>query len=793
MNNNKCFFAYPSNAPSREEIIETAIEKLNSGKFVEVIGWKKISITGKLIAIEIFKEIDNCSIFLCDLTSLNNNVLFELGYAIARKKRIFCLLDTKIEKAKSDFDKFNIITSIGYSPYSNTSDIINEFYKNEPYNDLKNTVYRQAIEPIINKQSKSLPTLFYLKSAINTESSIQLTRRVNISKIKNVIDDPLEVRMQPLSWYVEEVTDSFCVIAHLLSQEHEGHKQHNTKISFISGLAFGLGIPLLMLAHEPFEPLMDYKELLKAHKTAAKCYEIADQWLGEQEAIYIDKKKDREKFNQEIKAQTLLEKISIGNYIAEQEQEEISKYFVETSAYKEALDSTNSIFIGRKGSGKTAILFKLKNKLSEDKRNHVCLITPIGYELEGLVSMMNQSIRTSEKGFLTESVWKFLVYTELTRSIYEVLSEKPTYYDFSKPEKDLMELVEQNCNLIKQDFSIRLEYAIDRVKNIDSSVTVSKQRTKISELLHEEIISKFRKALGIVLNEKNRVFILIDNLDKNWKQGTDLKTLSYFLLGLLSVSQRICDDFKKSDNWRMKVKLSIVIFLREDIFSYIMKYARESDKIGYKKINWDDQLLLLRIIEERFSSNEIFTPKGSEIWKTFFCPNIGGIETKNFIIQNIIPRPRDIIYVVRTALANAINHKNALIEEEDIIDAQKKYSQYALNSLLVENGISLENFENLLYEFAGMPEIVNENEIYNIMKKCSIPLGEEKNILDLLCDRTFIGREIESNDFRFQYNTDDSKKYEVMSRKTAENSIDKLKRFKINKAFHSYLEIKSSN
>jgi len=792
MINTKCFFAYPSSIPSHVEIIEEAIEKINNNKVVEVIGWKEVPTTGKFIIIEICKEIDSCSVFLCDLTALNNNVLFELGYAIARKKRIFGFLDTNIEKAKSDFDKFNLIATIGYSPYSNTRDIINALYREEPYNDLQNTVYSQAVEPVIKKQSHIFQSLFYLKSIIATEASLRLTRRIENSKIRHVTDDPQEVRIQPLSWYVEELINSFCVIAHLLSKEHKGYEQHNAKISFISGLAFGLGKSLLMLAHEPFDSPIDYKELLKTHDAASKCYEIVDQWLNEEEKKYVDKKKDEESFGPKIKAQSLLAQISIGNYIAEQEQEEISNYFVETSAYKEALGSTNCIFIGRKGSGKSAILYKLQDELLSDKRNHVCIITPVGYELEGLVSMMNQSIPIAEKGFLTESVWKFLVYTELTRSIYEILSGKPGYYDLSEPENNLINLVNQNDCLIKPDFSIRLEYVVNRVKNIGSNMIAAKQRIKISELLHEEIIWKLRNILGIVLHDKNRVFILIDNLDKNWKQGTDLQILSYFLLGLLSVSRRICNDFKKNDSRREKVKLSVIIFLRDDIFSYIMKFARERDKISYTRINWDDPLLLLRIIEERFISNESFAGSG-DIWKTYFCPTVGGIETKDFIIQNIIPRPRDIIYVVRTALANAVNHKHKVIEEEDIVDAQNKYSQYALDSLLVENGISLENFENFIYEFIGMPEIVNENEIHSVMKKCLIPLEKEKIILDLLCDRAFIGREVNSEVFKFQYNNDDSKKYEVMSRKTAESKPDKLKRFKINKAFHSYLEIKSSN
>lgn len=786
----KCFFAYPSKPPSHSEIIETAIEELDNGQVVNVIGWKKTSTTGKFIIIEICKEIDRCDLILFDLTNLNNNVLFELGYAVARDKRIFIFLDPSIEKAKSDFDKFNL-TTIGYSPYSNTRDIIEAFYKEEPYNDLKNTLYRQSVKSII-KQSHRTSTLLYLKSEIETESSIRLSRRISKSKIKHVTDDPQEVRIHPLSWYVGEVTSSFFVIAHFLAQDRTGRKLHNAKISFISGMAFGLGKHLLMLAHEPFNSPVDYKELLKTHKTASECEGIVDQWLSEEEKTYVDTKKADEKYSHKLKAQSLLAQISIGDYIAEQEQEEISKYFVETSIYKEALNSTNCIFIGRKGSGKSAILYKLQDELSSDKRNHICLIKPIGYELEGLVRMMQQSIPISEKGFLVESFWKFLVYTELARSVYKTLSEKPRYYDFSKFEVSLMNLVEQNERLIKSDFSIRLEYAVNRVKDIGNSTIAADQRLKISELLHDEIIWKLRKTLGRVLHDKNRVSILIDNLDKNWKQGVDLQILCHLLLGLFSVSQRMCNDFKKSDNWRKKVQLSITIFLRSDIFSYIMKYARERDKISYARINWDDPLLLLRVIEDRFRSNTSVAP-GEDIWKTYFCSTVKGADIKDFIIQNIIPRPRDIIYVVKTALANAVNHKHTQIEEVDILDAQKKYSQYALDSLLVENGISLEDFESLIYEFAGMPEVVNENDIRHAMKKCSTPLNKEKVVLDLLCDRIFIGREVTFGDFRFQYNIEDSNKLEVMSRKTAESRPDKLKRFIINKAFHSYLEIKSSD
>ena len=189
----KCFFAYPSVPVSHSEIIEAAIEELNNGQILEVIGWKKTSNTGKFIIIEICREIESCDLVLFDLTNLNNNVLFELGYAVARDKRIFIFLDPSIEKAKSDFEKFNL-TTIGYSSYCNKRDIVKALYKEQPFNDLKDTLYRQSLMSII-KPSRKASTLLYLKSEIDTEASIKLSRRIIDSKINHVIDDPQEVRI----------------------------------------------------------------------------------------------------------------------------------------------------------------------------------------------------------------------------------------------------------------------------------------------------------------------------------------------------------------------------------------------------------------------------------------------------------------------------------------------------------------------------------------------------------------------------------------------------------------------
>ena len=129
-----CFVAYPSNPPALAETIENSIEQIQQGHVVDIKGWKSTSVSGNFIITSICKSIDDSDIFICDLTTLNHNVLFELGYAIARKKRVWIVFDPNIEESKGDYERSKLFTTIGYSPYSNSNDIVQCFYNDQPYN-----------------------------------------------------------------------------------------------------------------------------------------------------------------------------------------------------------------------------------------------------------------------------------------------------------------------------------------------------------------------------------------------------------------------------------------------------------------------------------------------------------------------------------------------------------------------------------------------------------------------------------------------------------------------------------
>jgi nucleoside 2-deoxyribosyltransferase len=71
----------------------------------------------------ILEEIRDCNCFIADVTELNPNVLFELGYAIAHRKRVWLLLDVSIERAKLEFGRFQIFSTVGYNGAANSEKI----------------------------------------------------------------------------------------------------------------------------------------------------------------------------------------------------------------------------------------------------------------------------------------------------------------------------------------------------------------------------------------------------------------------------------------------------------------------------------------------------------------------------------------------------------------------------------------------------------------------------------------------------------------------------------------------
>ena len=770
-----CFFAYSDKGHKVSDSICETIKEINTGGYLRINPWNAMDIQGTSIPKKVIQCIDECDFFLCDNTNLNDNVLFELGYAIGKKKPVRIYLNSSIDGVTERIRNFNLLNTIGYEEYSNSQQLSTLIWGLSADNQ------DSLIDLYSKDDDQPVTGILYLKSVKESEHSLWVTNTINRLNISRHIDDPEEIVSQSLGWYINELIYANGIIGYLQDNLSESVTR-NEIISFVVGLGTGLSMPVLLLATEEYEAPMDYKEVVTRFNNKEQCERAIKEWVSKNKEI-LEQDSRCLLDNQYIRQRNKIQSLSIGQSIAENEADELLSYFVETSAYREAKNKSLSLFIGRKGVGKTANLYKLCNELDTIKRL-VCVIKPIQYEIEGIVELMNQ-LSSVEKSYLIQSIWKYLIYTELLKTIYNKLEKRPSFYEKKPAEEEIYKFVEENKDIVLNEFSERTQKIIGELNDTRINGTNQEEhRLKVSEILHNRIISKARKKLSDYCGEKDQIVILIDNLDKSWTIDSDIEQISRFIYGLLDVGDGIVKDFSKDSNWNKRININLIIFLREDIFSVIKKYAPEADKLQISKMIWNDKELLLRVIEERIN------PENDEdIWSEYFCEEVDGIPIKDYLINNVLPKPRDLIYLVNMAIENAKNRKHSLVDENDLKDAVSKYSNFALQTLITELRVECSQIEDFILELIGRQSVIDEGEL----KKCAeaINVNEKKaeEIISQLCQMLFLGMEIHENDFQYCYDMDDYKKYKILADRIA--VVSGFKRYKIHPAFYSTLMITS--
>ncbi len=788
--NLKGFFAYPSDPPSVGESIATAAQEINSGKLVELKTWEQCRVGGKVIIQEICKEIEQADLFCADLTGMNPNVMFELGFAIAQNKRIWLILDTSFSALKRQFDQLRVLTTVGYATYHNSLQIIETFYKDQPYQDPQVTIFNQAIEPSLQPDLEE--KLLYLKSRVDTESSVRISKRIAVSPMPQIVNDPRESTAQTLTWYGVNTFSSLGVICHLMHPEREGALLHNARYALAAGIAYGMAKPLIMLTEGDFLAPLDYRDLLHHYKTATEALVYLEEWITPLEEHWRQSQSSRQGFIATVRLATELKGLQLGEPIAENEADRlVDFYFIETAAFQEAIEGKHTVFVGRKGSGKSANFLKLAATLRTDRRNLVCEIKPISYQLQSVAELIRRYRELDAKSYAVESLWKFLIYAEIANTLAQEILQRPSP-ELSPDETILMELMDREGGMLKKDFSIRLERCVEALaisqQGTNQTRGVENARMAVSEALHEGILKDLRLVLGRLLSNKKRVAVLIDNLDKAWDKQSDLTSLSEFFLGLLSAAKRVTMDFRREDSRRDAANLSVAIFLRSDIFYKIKEVAREPDKIYNSKLNWNDPELLLRVIEERFVALHAGNVVSSEMWDRYFCSTVRGIPTKDYFVKQVLCRPRDLIFFIKAAVATAVNRGHVMVQEKDVLEAEKLYSQFAVDSLLVENGVSIGSLETIIYEFLGSSPRLTYEEVKRLIRNANIPEGRIDEIIDYLCSLTFLGLEVRDNEYRFADDPQDNRKNQVLARKLSETRGAST-RYMVNHAFWAFLEI----
>jgi len=784
----KAFYAFPSKPDSLKETIIESIKLLNKKNFIEIQPWTSMNPTGKIIITQILKKIDQCDLFLYDLSDLNPNVCFELGYAVAKGKKIWGTLDETIPNNKTLVSDSEVFSLISYRAHISYEDIVKDFCRDKPFLNTEESFISQ-FESILglNEINHENKDILYLKSPLGHTASKKLSQFLNKLNRKIVEVDILENSYQPFEDILTNVINSDVIVVHLLSNSHNNFKEVNAVYSFIAGLSIGFNKSTLMLAPDPYNPPMDYRHLLHVHKTAQDCVDRVQDCVDRvQDWIFpilsrgsdSETKQKKEEIIQDNELSLI--RFILGDGQAEHEEKELSNFFVETSQFHEGLNQKIGLFIGRKGTGKTANLFKIREYFQKSKQNFIVTIKPQSFRLEIYVRLIQDYFNELDiRSQITERIWEFIIYSSVFYELYEELKNKPAYYDYSGQENELLSYAQENYEVISSDFGEKIDYVYSRAQEVSK---INQNAKSIIEIIFNEYLTDIKRILKNNLSKFGRIIILIDNLDKAWDFGKNIDLQCKVIYGLIGFHNSLI----KGLNWK-KGDIRFLIYLREDIYKIVSDKAREPDKLllNTTRLEWNDQELLLRVIEERFLSfDEGLTVE--DIWNNLFCSEIDGIPIKKYLFNNVVKRPRDLIYLIKHSISQSINHRNKKIESEDIKKAQKIYFEFLVSNTVTEYKLFVPEIKSVINSFFNCPKSFDSKFLKKKLKQFTPDKKRFEELVRFLINISFLGLKID-DEYLFSNSENDTEVimnyYLIESKKLFQST-----RFKVNYPFYIGLQ-----
>ncbi|MDP9846983.1 P-loop ATPase, Sll1717 family [Streptosporangium lutulentum] len=781
----RLFFGYSTKPEVLRETLASVAAQLSSSDLVtESLTWEDLQVDGRLIINEVESAIDNCTIGIFDLTSMNHNVLFELGLAIGKSKKVLIVRDSQDKDAEKRWRDFALLTTTGYIGYANSEELT---YKIASSIEKAST---PLLDDLLGGSSESYEEsrLLYIPSGKRDEPSHMLDRTLKLYKKYSIEQlDLSEYGSAPLAWFAEEVHKSHAAIFHLTPSRAYLAEIWNPRVSLLAGLARGLSRDVLLVTERQEETAIDYRDLAIRYSATREIRKGIEAWM---ENIRLPDSRPASRVRKHLSMG--LESLQFGNHVAESDKSGLDRYFVETRDYKDVLEARAVIFSGRKGTGKTANMLQAAQTLQQDARNLVCVIKPASYELDGLIEILQKLNPKHLEDYLIEGFWKYLIYTEIAIRAIDEAERMPAGIAVGSPLDDLRSCIEEKHGGLEASFAVRLDILTESLKGwLDADLAVigvQNARNQINSALFGGTLKELRRLLGAALARRERVALLIDNLDKAWENGADLDLLSRLLLGLLSTIGRITDEFHREKSAKNPVNVSLTVFIRSDIFAYVRNHAREPDKIVVSEIEWRDKDLLARVLEDRFWDSR---KKGSpeDLWTMLFQKKIRGIDSKEYVLSRVQPRPRDLVFFANAAVSRAANARHALVTEEDVLEAERSYSLFAYEALLVEGIAASLDLEPILFEFAGEPAILELAQIRELLQSNAKDEKAIDSILSILRRHGFIGIETSRGVFDYYGTPGEMRRAEVLARKL-EKSSGKQARFEIHPAYRPYLEIR---
>lgn len=404
--------------------------------------------------------------------------------------------------------------------------------------------------------------------------------------------------------------------------------------------------------------------------------------------------------------------MSIGKLGAEEDHLFLRSCFVDTGDFQVAIDtdSSHSIVLGRTGSGKSALLEKIKEECE-----HAIEIHPEELSLN-YISNSNILSFVSQVGvnldLFFQLLWRHIFAVELIKTRYKITNEDQVqgFFDrislnFKKDRKRerAIEYLREWGDKFWLETDVRIQELTKKIESeLKAGIKVSELGVpltaegakKLSEEQKYEVSERATKIVNNVqiqkLNElirfmgddvfddpQNKFYITIDKLDENWIDDS----LRYQLIRAL---------IETIKTFRNIEPVKILIALRKDLLDRVLEHTNyqgfqpEKYRDLYLPVKWNSEDLY-NLVSKRVGQlmRQQYTTKAAK-FDDVFPTHVGNQKCIDFIVDRTLLRPRDVIVYVNQCIELAQGRTQ--ITASLVREAEIAYSKDRISSLGYEWG-----------------------------------------------------------------------------------------------------------
>jgi len=737
----EAFFIYPSQPSHLARTVSECVRQLQEHSSKESWkSWESLFVGGHIIFCEICKAIRVSKIVVANITQTNFNVLFELGYAIGLRRPVLPVRDSSYEKHKKLFDEIGIFDTLGYQEFANSKELLSLVRSKRVYSPVVPT------RPDPNKRQP----IYYIRSPIDTDGSIKLLSCLKKSYFRFRTFDSRELPRLSLHEAYRQVLSAITVVAHLIDPERIGATAHNARAAFVCGMALAAGKHVLMLQEGSNPQPIDYRDIIISYEEPSiiplyveKIVRLTADTFQSIEASQIPLPKG------------LLERIDIGDVAAENEIQTLSSYFVKTPQFQQAQQGHARLVIGRKGAGKTALFYGIRNQILPKHRKLALDLKPEGHQFTKLREMVLANLSEGLQLHTLTAFWHYLLLLELANKIIE--REATTAWQSPTSLRKFNELRSIYNKHAKQegDFSERLMVLVERlIERFPKKSTKEIKSPDITGAIYTVDIHDLNEIIMRYLDARSEVWILFDNIDKGFPTHGLRKEDILIVRCLLEATRKLQRSLEKHN-----IECLATVFIRRDVFDHLIDMTPDRGKESYVNLDWSDVELIKELLLRRFHYRAPELEGGFEdVWGRLFDTHVVGESSFRYIISRTFLRPRDILNFVRKCIHVAVSRNHSRVEQEDIRKAEEEFSDDMLNELRYEIRDVFPEFPDLISAFLGTETKLSQEDVDLLLLEAGVPEAKLEHVRKMLLWFSFLGiRKAEEEHYAYQFSYNLSK------------------------------------